>query len=99
ESAKAWSLASVQRFYREAWRPDRATLIAVGDVTQAELAALIDGSLGTWKAPGKVPLPVPIAPPAPTGPWPEIVLVDRPDAPQSVIAVARPGLAAADPLT
>ncbi len=95
-SAKRWTLAEVQRFYREAWRPDRATLVAVGDVTRAELTALLDGPLGSWKAPAGPP-PAPLAPKAPTGPWPRLVLVDRPDAPQSVLAVARPGLAAGDP--
>jgi predicted Zn-dependent peptidase len=97
-SAKVWSLGDVQRFYKQAWRPDRATLVAVGDVTHAELAALVDESLGNWRAP-KTPAAAPIAPAAPTGPWPKLVLVDRPDAPQSVIAVARPGLAASDPST
>jgi predicted Zn-dependent peptidase len=92
-SAKRWSLGDATRFYRDAWRPDRAVLVAVGDVTHAEIAALVDGALATWKAPTK-PAPAPLAPAAPTGPWPRLVLVDRPDAPQSVIAVTRPGVAA-----
>jgi len=96
-SAKKWSLPSIQRFYKTAWRPDRAVLVAVGDVTRAELTTLVDGDLASWHAPPKTLAPTPLAPAAPTGPWPTLVLVDRPDAPQSVIAVIRPGIAAGDP--
>jgi zinc protease len=96
-SAKKWSLADVQRTYHQAWRPDRAVLVVVGDVSQGELTKLVDASLGSWHAPQKTPPPAPIAPAAPTGPWPKLVLVDRADAPQSVIALARPGIAASDP--
>jgi predicted Zn-dependent peptidase len=100
-SSKSWTLAEVTRFYKDAWRPDRTTLVAVGDITRGELTALVDSKegLGTWHAP-KQPPPAsvePLSPPAPTGPWPKIVMVDRADAPQSVISVVRPGIAAADP--
>jgi predicted Zn-dependent peptidase len=95
-SARKWSLPSIQRFYKDAWRPDRAVLVAVGDVTRAEVLALVDGPLGSWHAPSTPP-PAPVAPTAAVGPWPKLVLVDRADAPQSVIAVLRPGIAAGDP--
>ncbi len=97
-SARTWTLGDVRRVYRDVWRPDRAILVVVGDVTQAELRALVDAKegLAAWRAPKSAP-PAPLAPAAPTGPWPKLVLVDRPDAPQSVIAVARPGVAASDP--
>jgi len=98
-SARKWSLADVRRFYASAWRPDRAILVAVGDVTHAELAALFDASLGSWRPADKAPAPAPVVPPPPTGPWPRLVLVDRPDAPQSVIALVRPGIAAGDETT
>jgi zinc protease len=99
-SAKRWTLADVQHAYAAAWRPDRAVLVVVGDVTRAELTGLFDASLGSWHAAPSVartPPPAPIAPAAPTGPWPKLVLVDRADAPQSVIALVRPGIAASDP--
>jgi predicted Zn-dependent peptidase len=96
QSAKAISLEDVKRFYASAWRPDLATLVCVGDVTRAELNPLVDAAFGSWKAPA-APRPAPLAPPAPKGPWPRLVLVDRADAPQSVIAALRPGPAASDP--
>jgi len=95
QSAKAVTLDDVRAFYKTAYRPDRATLVCVGDVTKAELTPLMDAAFGSWKAPATPP-PAPVVPAAPTGPWPRLVLVDRPDAPQSVIAAIKPGLAASN---
>ncbi len=96
QSAKAITLEDVKRLYASSWRPDRATLVCVGDVTQAELTPLMATAFGSWKAPS-TPASEPIVPPAAKGPWPKLVLVDRADAPQSVIAALRPGVAASDP--
>jgi len=97
DAARRWTLADVQAFYRQAWRPDRAVLVVVGDVTRAKLAGLVDAKdgLGTWRSPATPP-PVPLTPAAPTGPWPRVVLVDRPDT-ESAVAITRLGVAAADP--
>jgi predicted Zn-dependent peptidase len=90
-------LADAKKFYATAWRPDRAIVVAVGDVTKAELDPQLEAAFGAWKKPADAPLPI-VAPPAPEGAArPKVVLVDRPDAPQSVIAVVRPGVAASDP--
>ena len=100
-SAKAASLADVRAFYKGAWRPDAATLVVVGDVTRAELDPLLAAALGAWKATG--PKPAVLTPPPPAAPaprstaWPRVLLVDRADAPQSVIAFVRTGKSAADP--
>jgi zinc protease len=96
QSAKAVTLEDVKRFYATAWRPDRATLVCAGDLTPQELATAMNAAFGSWKAPGK-PAPEPLAPPPPSGPWPRLVLVDRPDAPQAVIAAVNPGVAASSP--
>ncbi len=95
-SAKAIALEDVKRLYAASWRPDRATLVCVGDLTQTELGPLMTAAFGSWKAPA-TPAPQPIVPAAPSGPWPRLVMVDRPDAPQAVIAALRPGIAASDP--
>ncbi|HEX8796441.1 MAG TPA: pitrilysin family protein [Polyangiaceae bacterium] len=96
KSAAAIGLEDVKRFYKTAWRPDRATLVCAGDTTQAELAPLLQSAFGAWKAPA-TPAPPAVIPPAPAGPWPAVVLVDRADAPQVVVAVVRPGVAASSP--
>jgi len=102
-SAAKVTLDDVKKFYATRWRPDHARLVVVGDVTRAEVDAMLDRVFGTWKAP-TVPAPVDLlVPPAPLSgrgePPPvarRVVVVDRPDAPQSVIAVARPGVSAFD---
>jgi len=96
KSARAVGLDDVRRFYHAAWRPDRATLVCAGDVTRPALTTMLDEVFGSWRAPA-TPAAPPLAPPAPKGPWPRVVLVDRPEAPQSVIAVLRPGIAADSP--
>jgi predicted Zn-dependent peptidase len=96
KSAKTITLDEIKRAYAAAWRPDRATIVCVGDLTKPELTAMIESSLGSWKAPPSPPAP-PLAPPEPKGPWPKLVLVDRPDAPQAVIAALRPGPSASSP--
>src|SRR5580658_9361874 len=95
-SAKAITLNDVKGAYSQGWRPDRATLVCAGDITKAELTAAVESSFGSWVAPGAPP-PAVLAPPAPAGPWPKLVLVDRPEAPQAVIAALSPGIAASDP--
>jgi predicted Zn-dependent peptidase len=95
-SSRAIGLDDIVRSYRAAFRPDRAVLAVVGDTSRAELTGILESSLGAWKAPS-TPAPAPVAPLAPKGPWPAVVLVDRPDAPQAVIALARPGVAGVDP--
>jgi predicted Zn-dependent peptidase len=93
QSAKAVTLEDIKRFYAAAWRPDRATLVCAGDVTPQELGSAMAAAFASWKAPATAPAD-PLAPPPPKGPWPRLVLVDRADAPQAVIATLRPGLAA-----
>jgi predicted Zn-dependent peptidase len=99
-SAAKVSLDDAKKFYGERWRPDRAKVVVVGDVTRAEIDAVLDQALGAWKAPTMPPpaeIPAPMtgrgeAPPTTR----RVFVVDRPDAPQSVIAVARPGVSAFD---
>ncbi len=96
-SAQKVTLEDVRGFYASTWRPDRLIVVAVGDVTKAELSPLLASAFAGWKAPA-VQAPAPIAPSPPHGPWPKVVLVDRPDAPQSVVNFVRPGIAASDPV-
>lgn len=103
KSAARVGLDDVKRFYATHWRPDRATAVIVGDVTRDEVDRLLDKALAGWKAPGGAPPGQPFyAPPSSgvgEGPREErrVVVVDRPDAPQSVIALVRRGVAAGDP--
>jgi len=93
------ALEAAKKFHDAAWRPDRATIVVVGDVTKGDLDAQLDAAFGAWKAPKSAPMPIVTPPPpAPSGAdQPRIVMVDREDASQAVVSFVRPGLAAADP--
>ncbi len=95
ETAKTIGIADVRSAYAANFRADEATLVCAGDLTQADLQELLQASLGPWRSSGSPPRPV--APEPPRGPWPRLVLVDRPGAPQSVVAAVRLGVAASDP--
>lgn len=101
-------LAEAKRFWAEAWRPDRATVVAVGDVTRGELDEELATAFGAWTASATPPAP-PSATPPPVvvdrgepslkaGEKTAVFVVDRPEAPQTVVRWVRPGVAAADPL-
>lgn len=103
KSANAVTLEDVKSFYKQIWRPDAATLVVVGDVTRAELDPVLDAAFAGWKTPGKA-LGAPGAPQLSKDAKVEpkkrrVIVVDRPDAPQSVIAVTRSGVAAGTPQT
>jgi zinc protease len=97
ETAAAIDLDAVKAFYAESWRPDRATLAVAGDLTKDELMSAIGSALGGWKAPPEPPKGAPPAPAETRSDRPRLVLVDRPDAPQSVVAVIGAGVRASDP--
>jgi predicted Zn-dependent peptidase len=73
------------RAYQQQWlRPDNATLFVVGDATLAELRPQLEQAFGAWRAPATpkgVKTFTTVQAPA-TG---RIVLIDRPNSPQSVI--------------
>ncbi|MGK3991545.1 pitrilysin family protein [Sorangium sp. So ce136] len=101
--ARSIGLPAVKAFYKSAWRPDRAVIAVVGDITRDELMQVVSRDLGAWSAKGApasaAPAPKGAVAAAATPSWqpPRLVLVDRPGAPQSVIAVVRQGVAASDP--
>jgi zinc protease len=96
ETAEAMKLDHLRSFYQTAWRPDRALLVVAGAVSKAELDAAIARALRGWKKPATPP-PPPLDSPRPRDDRPRLVVVDRPDAPQTVITVIRPGVAASAP--
>ena len=88
---KAITLAQVKRFHQERYRPEGAVIIAAGDITAAELRAMLEQRLAGWE--GKPPAP--LKPSEPPDTPPRLVLVDRPGATQSVIRVGHLGPARA----
>ncbi|NBC36789.1 insulinase family protein [Novosphingobium sp. FSY-8] len=65
-------------------RPDAARITVVGDITMDHLIPQLEAAFGHWQAPATPRSIKPIDRPAPA-PVPRIVLIDRPQSPQSVI--------------
>ncbi len=99
KSAAKVTLEDAKQFYAASWRPDRATCVVAGDVTRAELDPLLDQMFAAWKpaAAKQAAAVAPAAAPKAEGGARRVVVVDRPDAPQSVLALIRSGVAAGDP--
>jgi zinc protease len=93
---KAFTPDDLRTFYTSAFRPDNATLVVVGDVTQAAVTPLLESSFGAWKpSAGQAPhaaLP-PVQPPSTR----QVYLVDKPGAAQSQIRIGTIGVARSTP--
>jgi zinc protease len=69
-------------------RPDTARFTVVGDVTMAELLPALEAAFGDWRAPA-APKPVKnLALPVPPAQR-RLVVIDRPNSPQSVLLLGR----------
>jgi zinc protease len=86
--------ADLPATWHATWRPDRTTLILVGDVTAERARALATENFGRWQAPAAGAAARPGVPA--TAAAPRVVVVDMPDAGQAAVAVARPALARRD---
>jgi len=89
KTLKAVGRDDLESFYRERIRPEQATVIAVGDVTADELVNALEKTVGAWKSTSQ-PAEVKFPPAQPARPS-RIILVDKPGAAQSVIAVCEVG--------
>lgn len=92
------------RAEHDAWlRPDNAAITVVGDVTMAQLVPALEQAFGDWRAPAG-PKPAKNLAAAIPQAQPRLVVVDRPNSPQSVLLLGRvlpitgtqPGLEALD---
>ncbi len=77
------------RDFHQLWvRPDLAQVFVVGDTTLAEVKRQLETSLGTWQPPA-VAAPAKSYDAAIPAPTQRIILVDRPNSPQSIILAGR----------
>ena len=75
--------------FHDTWlRPDNAKVFVVGDTTLAEVTAQLEGAFGSWAAPA-APLPAKNLDVAVPEARQRIVLIDRPNSPQSVLTAGR----------
>lgn len=94
-SAGRVGLPDVARFHHMVWRPDMVTFVVVGDTTRAKIGAQLEKAFAGWTAP-KEPKPE-LPAPKPPEPGPRVVVVEREGAPQVVMTVIKPGVAASSP--
>lgn len=93
-SVGAMTDADVRAFYQAHFLPNNATLIAVGDVTAADLERRIGALFGGWAKGNEAMAVVPTPPAAnPT----TIYLVDKPGAAQSSFRIGSVGVARSTP--
>ena len=85
--------ADLAEFHRRHFIPNNAILAVVGDVTTEEALAGVTRVLGDWSR-AELPVPSLVEPPRPTS---RLVIVDKPDAVQTVVRVGHLALPRAHP--
>jgi len=95
ETIKAFTPDDLRSFYASAYRPENATIIAVGDFTADKLMPLVEKSFGGWKASAAAATEK--LPPVEQAPARQVFLVDKPGAPQSQIRIGWVGVARSTP--
>jgi predicted Zn-dependent peptidase len=87
-SVQPLKVDDVKKYYATWYHPNAATLVVVGDITADALRPRIEKLFGGWK--GNAPKPP--APSAAPKNRPRVVLVDKPDAPQSTVRIGEPSI-------
>ncbi len=80
-------------FYTHFFQPSNAGVVLVGDLPGAAAVKLVENRLGLWKGGTATRKPPPPSEPGKS----EVVLVDRPDAPQSQLVLGMLAAARSDP--
>jgi predicted Zn-dependent peptidase len=94
ETVEAITLAELEAAVPRLLDPSHSRFVFVGDFDPKTLESLLDDRFAAWRASGEatVELPPPVTEPRPG----KLVVVDRADAPQTYIVLARPITAPAD---
>ena len=80
-------------FYTHFFQPSNAGVVVVGDLPAAAAVKLVENRLGLWKGATEAQK----APPVPEPGKSEVLLVDRPDAPQSQLVLGMLAASRSDP--
>ena len=83
-SIKALTRDDLVRFHGDWLRPDNAVIFMVGDITLAEATSALEKAFGDWQAPPS-PLPVKNIAAASLPEKGRVIIMDKPDSPQSLI--------------
>ncbi len=93
ESISSITRSDLQSFQQTWLRPDNARLFIVGDTTLGEIVPLLERAFRGWNAPDE-PLPTKNVADVALPDIPRVILIDKPDSPQSLILAGHtaPGL-------
>ncbi len=94
ESVASLTRGDLVEFYSAFYRPNNAALLFVGDISPAEARRKADQYFGDWKR-KEVPTETSREPQQVDGT--QVILVDKPDAAQSMIVAGRLGMKRSDP--
>lgn len=89
ESIKSITNKDLKQFYETYFYPNNATLIVVGDVTADEIMPVLEKPLKNWKKQEVLTVDIPLLKRIEVN---QVYLIDKPDAPQSVIVTGHFGL-------
>ncbi|HVG29750.1 MAG TPA: pitrilysin family protein [Pyrinomonadaceae bacterium] len=95
ESVAQIKREDIVKFHETYYRPDNAVLVIGGDVTAADAFKLAEKLFGDWKKPAAA-MPATPSRKASAGAKPRVVVIDKPDAGQAAVLVARVGINRAD---
>ncbi|CAN5622542.1 pitrilysin family protein [soil metagenome] len=95
ESVGSITLEDVRREHAAIFQPGNMRLYVAGSLKPEEAKAILEKSIGSWQATAPR-LPAPNYP-APANTKLRVIVVDRPDSPQTTIRVYAPGFAYRDP--
>ena len=92
-SVKGMTRDAMVAFWKQNFVPNNAALVVAGDITMAELRPLAEKTFGSWArgTPVRPALTTPATAPA------RVVIVDRPEAPQTQVRVVTIGAARSSP--
>jgi zinc protease len=90
ESVARLKREDVVKFHETYYRPDNAVLVIGGDVAAADAFKLAERVFGDWKKPANAMPPAPAMRAAAAKP--RVLVIDKPDAGQAAVLVARLGI-------
>ncbi|MBB4842900.1 zinc protease [Paucibacter oligotrophus] len=93
---QATDAAALRQFWQQQYRPEQAALVIAGDVSEAEARELAESLFGAWKPAAAAQVQAPAIPQAKPGAA-RVIVVDKPGAPQTALAVVSAGPLAKDP--
>jgi zinc protease len=93
ESNEAVTRDRIERFYRAGYFAANSALVIAGDITEPELRALSEKYLGKWSETGSASEILAVN----TGAQRRIVIVEKPDAPQTVLRIGHIGVPHSSP--